>query len=79
MEKSIDTKKLTPMCTCGGCPSYKGTTETILLFCYTGKSGKIKKEKGCICPGCPVAKQMGLKRNYFCTRGNEKQQNSTKK
>ena len=79
MEKSPDSKKLTPMCTCGGCPSYKGTGETVLLFCYTGKSSKIKKEKGCICPGCPVAKQMGLKHNYFCTRGSEKQLISMKK
>lgn len=78
MQKSLDMKKLTSMCTCGGCPSYKGTGETALLFCYTTKSKKIRKEKGCVCGGCPVTKQMGLKYMYYCTRGTEKEQSGMK-
>jgi len=62
------------MCLCTKCPSYRGTGETELLFCSTGKSSIIKEEKGCSCGLCPVVAHMGLTRLYYCTRGNEREQ-----
>jgi len=64
-------------CTCPGCPSYTTCAKngSELLFCATGKSFMcIPDEKGCICPTCPVAKDLGLKYSSFCTRGAEKAQ-----
>jgi len=37
--------ELTKICMCGKCPSYKGTGETKLLFCLTGKAELSKKRK----------------------------------
>ena len=54
---------------CANCPSYKGTGETELAFCFTGKSSIIKEEKGCLCSTCPIAKTMSLRWGYYCTRG----------
>jgi len=79
LAKSADKAKTDMMrsiCNCVGCPSYKGTGETALLFCLVDKSTKIKKEKGCICGGCPVTKEMKLTHTYYCTRGTEKEQMS---
>lgn len=70
--KQIEQSKT--MCICVGCPSYRGTGETGLLFCGIGKSSIIKEEKGCSCGLCPVVVHMGLTRLYYCTRGNEKDQ-----
>jgi hypothetical protein len=77
-EKKKQIDKLRLMCTCAGCPSYKGTSETTLLFCYTGKSNKIKNQRGCICGGCPVKKQQGLKHIYYCLWGTEAEQRDKK-
>jgi hypothetical protein len=65
------------MCTCPTCPSYTTCAKNgnELMFCATGKSFMcIPYEKGCICPTCPVAKDLGLKYSSFCTRGSEKAQ-----
>jgi hypothetical protein len=65
------------MCTCPKCPTYTNCAKNAkeLLFCNTGKSFMgISEEKGCICPTCPVAMDMGLKHKLFCTRGPEKTQ-----
>jgi hypothetical protein len=73
--KAIEGKK--KMCTCPDCPSYNDCAKdnNELLYCALGKSPScITKESGCICPSCPVTDQMGLTRDYFCTRGNEKEQ-----
>jgi hypothetical protein len=75
-KRQID--RLRPICTCAGCPSIKGTGETALLFCYTGKSRKIKNQKGCICGGCPVKKQRGLKQVYYCLWGTEAEQRTAR-
>lgn len=73
--KQIESMK--SMCTCPGCPSYTSCAKNAkeVLFCSTGKSFMcITGEMGCICPTCPVAKNMGLKNTFFCTRGAEKAQ-----
>ena len=54
---------------CGKCPSYEGTGETELAFCMTGKSTKIKEQKGCLCNQCPITKTMTLRWAYYCARG----------
>ena len=67
-------EELNKICICVKCPTYIGTGENKLTFCAIGKSTIIKKEKGCICPGCPVQKNMALRWNYYCTRGSGKEQ-----
>jgi hypothetical protein len=59
-------------CICATCPSYvEGETE--LGFCHplVGKTDKITERRGCDCPTCPVTKEMGLKRGYYCIQGSE--------
>jgi hypothetical protein len=65
------------MCTCPSCPSYNDCAKTAMetMFCGKGMSFHcIREIKGCICPTCPVAKQMGLTHQAFCAMGNEKTQ-----
>ena len=76
-EMDAKVKELTKMCICGRCPTYAGTGEKKLLFCATGKSTIIKKEKGCICPGCPVQKNLALRWDYYCLKGTGKEQAGT--
>ena len=73
--KMIESKK--KLCTCGGCPTYNDCARENkeLLYCALGKSPTcITEENGCICPGCPLTEQMGLKHEFFCTRGSEREQ-----
>ena len=48
-------------------------------ICATGKSDKISEEKGCLCGGCPVTSKMGLRWNYYCTRGSGREQMAAEK
>jgi hypothetical protein len=75
-EKLMILEKREKQCICPQCPNYKEcvTEENELAFCTTGKSICIEKEKQCICSQCPFAAEMGLKNNFYCTRGSEKQQ-----
>ncbi|MFB0522976.1 MAG: DUF2769 domain-containing protein [Candidatus Bathyarchaeia archaeon] len=71
----VESKK--ELCICGDCPSYNdcASESRELLHCALGKSSYcIVEETGCICPSCPVTGQMGLKYEYFCTRGSEREQ-----
>ena len=73
--KMIESRKM--LCICGGCPTYTDCARENkeLLFCALGKSPTcITDEVGCICPECPLTEQMGLKHQFFCTRGSEKEQ-----
>lgn len=54
---------------CGKCPSQNGTGETNFAFCSIGKSSLITEKKGCLCKVCPVTKMMGLRWEYYCTKG----------
>ncbi len=74
MMAAMDANKKICATFCGNCPSYSGTGETELLFCSTGKTGKITEEKGCLCGGCPVTPKMGLRWSYYCTRGSGREQ-----
>ena len=70
-------EELKMMCTCPECPTNndcaKSTKE--LLFCSTGSSFHcIAESKGCLCPTCPVAEQLGLGHQSFCLMGDEKAQ-----
>ena len=76
-ERAAAVENLKSMCICPTCPSYtecaKDASEK--LFCWTGKSFMcIAFEKGCLCPQCPVAAELGLNNTSFCTRGSEKAQ-----
>lgn len=73
-------QEMEKLCVCPQCPSFVGCKERI-AFCLSesGKSNCIKKEKGCMCGGCPVEKKMGFKHIYYCTRGSEKDQSSKNK
>lgn len=61
------------MCVCGECPTYNDCTrdKMQLLFCDLEKSNCAMEMTGCICPTCQVAKDQGLKKAYYCVRGNE--------
>lgn len=70
-------ERLKSMCACPSCPSYNRCAKNgeERLFCSTGRSFMcISDEKSCICPTCPVGKELGLKYTFFCTRGAEKAQ-----
>jgi hypothetical protein len=76
-EQMEQMEKLKGMCLCPGCPTYTNCAKNAgeSVFCSTGKSFMcIPNEVQCICPNCPVTKQMGLKYKQFCTRGAEKAQ-----
>ena len=65
------------LCICSGCPTYNkcAKNKNELLYCALGRSPTcITEELGCICPSCPVTEQMGLVKEFFCTRGSELEQ-----
>jgi hypothetical protein len=69
--------ELGKLCTCPSCPSYTSCAKSAMegLFCAHGTSFHcISENKGCICPGCPVSAQLGLKHQAFCLMGTEKTQ-----
>ena len=64
-------------CMCAQCPTYTGAARASgeSFFCGTGKSfGHITTEVNCLCGGCPVKTDLGLKYGFFCMRGSEKAQ-----
>jgi len=66
---------------CPICPSYNECAKEAeeLLFCVVGRSEEcIAKERGCMCPTCPVAQEykIGVKYNFYCTRDLEMKQRS---
>jgi hypothetical protein len=61
-------------CLCPTCPTYTGCAgkSKELVFCAAGRSFVcIADDKGCICPGCPVTPEYGMKNQKFCLRGSE--------
>ncbi|HEY9246577.1 MAG TPA: DUF2769 domain-containing protein [Candidatus Methanoperedens sp.] len=71
-------KELDKICICGKCPTYIGTGEKKLTFCAIGKSTIIKKDKGCLCPGCPVQRMMTLRWDRYCLKGSGMEQSRMK-
>jgi hypothetical protein len=71
-------KELDKICVCGKCPTYAGTGEKKLTFCAIGKSTVIKKDNGCLCPTCPVQKNLSLRWDRYCLKGSGKQQSGMK-
>ena len=55
-------------CTCPGCPTFKESHLSGLLFCARGKSESVT-QKGCICPNCAVWKNNKLTDQYYCSIG----------
>ncbi len=72
---TMDRNTAVGLCLCRMCPTYLDCNEMI-AFCLgtTGTSACIKKEKGCLCPGCPVEEQEGFTHVYYCIRGTERDQ-----
>ena len=76
-EKTKAVENLKAMCICPDCPTYTDCAKKAdeRLFCWFGGSNNcISKEIDCLCPSCPVTSEMGLKHDFFCTRGSEKSQ-----
>lgn len=75
-ERMMILEKRKNQCICKQCPSYKecSAEEDELAFCTYGKSDCISEEKKCICSTCPLATELGLKNQFHCIRGSEKQQ-----
>jgi hypothetical protein len=65
------------LCICPDCPTYNecAQTKNELFYCGIGQSPTcITKEQGCVCPACPITEKLGLTKQFFCTRGTEKEQ-----
>jgi hypothetical protein len=77
-EMQVKIKELDKICICGKCPTYVGTGEKKLTFCAIGKSTIIKKDKGCLCPGCPVQKTLSLRWDRYCLKGSGMDQSGMK-
>jgi Protein of unknown function (DUF2769) len=75
----MDRKEATGLCMCTMCPSFVDCGEEI-AFCLakSGKSVCIREENGCLCPGCPVLEEEGFQHVYFCIRGTEADQRSSR-
>ncbi len=76
-ERVKKVKELMGMCICPDCPTYNDCARKASesLFCaYGGSFHCITEEKDCLCPTCPVASDLGLTRNFFCTRLSEQTQ-----
>jgi len=57
------------------CPSFvKCKEEIAYCLAVSGKSACIQEGKGCLCPGCPVLDEEGVRYAYYCTRGSETDQ-----
>jgi len=64
-------------CICEPCPSYNECmrAEESRLFCHAGRTKNCTfDKKGCLCPTCPVWREFGLKKAYYCIRGSEREQ-----
>ena len=73
-EFSSQIVSLKGMCPCPGCPTYTDCSRKAkeILFCAIGGSFNcITQDLGCICPTCPVARNLGLTHDRFCLRGGE--------
>jgi hypothetical protein len=71
----MDRSAAVKLCMCRMCPSFVDCKEEI-SFCMAvnSRSRCIKKESGCLCPGCPVQDREGFSHVYYCIRGSEKEQ-----
>jgi hypothetical protein len=63
------------LCVCGSCPTYNkyAKEDRELLFCVKGMSGCIDIKRECICSTCPVRVRLGLRKDFYCLRGSERQ------
>jgi Protein of unknown function (DUF2769) len=64
-------------CICPTCPTYNECmrADDQRLFCVQGRSPTCTfDKKGCLCPPCPVARALQLKKSYYCIRGSEQEQ-----
>jgi hypothetical protein len=75
METNEIRQKMEGLCICRQCPSFVDCSERV-AYCLqeTRKSNCIKDQRGCICGGCSVWKQLGFKNGYYCVLGSEKKQ-----
>ncbi len=65
------------LCICKQCPTYFDCGEPLAFCLYeSGTSSCITIERGCICPGCPLYRDSGFTRDFYCTLGGEKTQES---
>jgi hypothetical protein len=57
------------LCICPGCPTYRESKLTGILFCGKGKANETVSKKDCLCPKCPVWKKYKLQDIYYCFIG----------
>ncbi|RPI39824.1 MAG: DUF2769 domain-containing protein [Methanoregulaceae archaeon] len=73
-ERSNVMAKYSNTCICPVCPNHNtcALSRHEWFYCMNGKSFLcIDFERTCICKTCPVAKEIGIKQSFFCTRGAE--------
>lgn len=64
-----DTVDNVKLCICPGCPTYRKSKLTGILYCGKGKAQETVDKDGCICPTCSVWKKYKLQNNYYCSIG----------
>ncbi len=64
-----DTMENMKMCICSGCPTFRESKLTGILFCAKGKAAETVIEKGCNCPKCAVWITYKLQNQYYCSAG----------
>jgi hypothetical protein len=64
-----DTADNVKQCICPGCPTYRESKLTGILYCGREKAKETVIQKGCICPKCSVWKNYKLQDNYYCSIG----------
>jgi hypothetical protein len=64
-----DTPDNVKQCICPGCPTFRGSKLSGILFCAKGKARETVKQQGCNCPKCPVWQKYALKDQYYCSIG----------
>ena len=57
------------LCICPGCPTYRESRLTGILFCGKGKAKEPVKKVDCKCPKCQVWKNYKLQDIYYCVIG----------
>ncbi len=64
-----DTDENANLCFCPGCPTYKISKLTGILYCGKGMAKEKVTPAECICPKCPVWMNYKLDQQYYCLRG----------
>lgn len=82
-EKTIPLKmhEAGPLCACKHCPTYFDCGEPLAFCLFDGDATSkcITVERGCICPGCTVYRELQFDLDFYCTKGSEDSQKTLRR